>query len=74
VSVDLLELRLKRLEENVRLLCAQVGVPYDDGTDGVPDEIVDLIRADERMQAIKRYSELMGCSLAEAMQKIQTIA
>jgi hypothetical protein len=66
VSEDLILERLRRLESQVELLSQRLGIPYDDGTSGIPHEVVELVRADKRIQAVKRYQELAGCDLATA--------
>jgi ribosomal protein L7/L12 len=67
-DIDILGLRnrLERLEAQVRTLSEHLGIPFDDGTNAVPPEVVELVRADKRMHAIKKYAELTGADLATA--------
>jgi hypothetical protein len=62
--------RIRRLEEQVRLLSQKAGVPFDDGTSGVPDEVVELARTDKRIHAIKRYMEITGADIHTAQRVV----
>jgi ribosomal protein L7/L12 len=65
--------RIRRLEEQVALLSQQAGVPWDEPGSGVPPEIVDLVRRNKKIEAIKRYRELTGVGLAEAKDVIDGV-
>jgi hypothetical protein len=43
-------------------------------TFGVPQEVLDLAQAGDRMGAIKRYRELTGCSAQEAADAISGLS
>ena len=64
-----LEERLERMEEQLRLLSAQAGIPYDGGN-GVPGEVIALARADERIKAALRLTEMTGLDFAEAQRVV----
>jgi len=62
--------RLALIEEKLRQLSEAVGVPYDDPADGVPPEVVDLVRNGDRIGAIKLYRELTGASGDDAREVV----
>ena len=64
-----LEERLERMEQQLRLLSAQAGIPYDGGT-AVPGEVIALARADERIKAALRLTEMTGLDFAEAQRVV----
>lgn len=61
-----LQERVQRLEEQLRAVYERLGMQYDDGTNGVPTDVVDLARAGNRMRAAQLYSEHTGCDFREA--------
>jgi hypothetical protein len=63
------EERLERMEQQLRLLSAQAGIPYDDGP-SVPGEVIALARADERIKAALRLTEMTGIDFAEAQRVV----
>lgn len=64
-----LEERLDRMEQQLRLLSAQAGIPYDDGP-LVPGEVIALARADERIKAALRLTEMTGIDFVEAQRVV----
>jgi hypothetical protein len=58
--------RIERLEEQLRLLSAATGIPF---ADGVPDEVAALARADERIKAAIKLTELTGMNF-DAAQRV----
>jgi hypothetical protein len=68
-----LQERVERLESQLRALYDRLGMPYDDGTEGVPPEVVDLARAGNRMRAAQIYSEWTGCDFREAQVVVNRI-
>ena len=62
--------RLIRLEKEMKRLFEHLGLEPDDGTGGVPSEIVELVRDGKQMHAIKRYMELTGTDMTTAQQVI----
>jgi hypothetical protein len=61
--------RLERMEQQLRLLSAQAGIPYEDGL-AVPGEVVALARSDERIKAALRLTEMTGLDFAEAQRVV----
>ena len=68
-----LSLRFRRLEEQVALLSARAGLPWDDGTSGIPSHVVALAREGKKIEAIKAYREATGVGLAEAKQAVEQL-
>ena len=58
--------RLRAIEDQLALLSEKAGVPYDRPGQGVPQEVIDLARAGQTMDAIKKYRELTGAGFQEA--------
>lgn len=67
--------RLERLEQQVRILSARLGVPFDDDIegDGIPTEVVDLARAGRQMEAIRLYTKLTGADITTATSIVNAI-
>ena len=65
--------RVQRLEEQLRAVYERLGMQYDDGTIGVPADVVDLARAGNRMRAAQVYSERTGCDFREAQVVVNRI-
>ncbi len=60
--------RLKRIERRLDLILEQLGV---DPNDGVNREVADLIRAGQKIAAIKKYREQTGVGLKEAKDYVE---
>ena len=58
--------RFRRLEAQVAILSEKAGVPFELPSAAVPDEVVELAQAGDRMGAMKRYRELTGAGADEA--------
>lgn len=58
--------RVQRLESQLRAVYERLGMHFDDGTEGVPADVVDLARAGNRMRAAQLLSERTGCDFREA--------
>jgi ribosomal protein L7/L12 len=77
ISPDLYA-RLAALESQVAYLFQQMNLAPPGGAParaggGPPQEIVDLVRAGNKIQAIKRHRELYGSSLADAKHAIDSL-
>ena len=48
--------------------------PVQKTAGGVPDEVVEMVRAGNRLQAMKRYMDLTGVGMATARQVIESIS
>jgi hypothetical protein len=64
--------RLERIEQQLRLLSAHAGIPYDDGH-AVPGEVIALARSDERIKAALRLTEMTGIDFDEAQRVVSRI-
>jgi len=69
--------RLAALETQVAFLFQQMNLAPPGGgggrPGGPPQEIVDLVRAGNKIAAIKRHRELYGSSLADAKDAIDSL-
>ena len=65
--------RVERLESQLRAVYERLGMHYDDGTDGLDAEVVELARAGNRMRAAQLYSERTGCDFREAQVVVNRI-
>ena len=68
--VDQIFERLRALEAQMARVSEAAGVPYDAPGDGVPQEVIDLVQAGDRMGAIKKYRELTGLGIEQAQEAI----
>lgn len=68
--VDQIFERLRELEAQMARVSAAAGVPYEVPGAGVPQEVIDLAQAGDRMGAIKKYRELTGAGAAEAQEAV----
>jgi hypothetical protein len=68
---DILE-RLERMEEQLRLLSAHAGIPYDAAT-SLPSDVVALARRDERIKAALRLTEMTGMDFVEAQRVVSRL-
>jgi ribosomal protein L7/L12 len=68
--VDQIFERLRALEAQMARVFEAAGVPYDAPGDGVPQEVIDLVQAGDRMGAIMKYRELTGFGLEQAKEAI----
>jgi hypothetical protein len=65
-DVTRLEARLAAVEEQLKRVSEAAGVPFDDPASGVPDEVVELARSGDRVNAVRRYRELTNVDGNEA--------
>jgi|tagenome__1003787_1003787.scaffolds.fasta_scaffold19365426_2 hypothetical protein len=65
--------RLDRMEAQLRLLSAHAGIPYGDGVESIPSEVVALARGDERIKAALRLTEMTGMDFAEAQRLVNRL-
>ena len=63
--------RLESLEQQMILVSEKAGLNYVPITEGVPQDVVALVRAGDMLGAIKRYRELTGVGLEEAKHVVQ---
>jgi ribosomal protein L7/L12 len=65
--------RLALIEAQLKKLSEAVGVPYEDASDGVPPEVVELVKNGDRLGAIKLYRELTGASGDDARDLVNSL-
>jgi hypothetical protein len=65
--------RIERMEEQLRLLSAQAGIPYGDGDGHVPHAVIALARGDERIKAAIKLTEMTGMDFAEAQRVVNRL-
>lgn len=65
--------RLRAIEAQLALLSEKAGVPYENPIDGVPEDVVELVKAGKSLEAMKRYREVTGASGKEAQEVVAGI-
>jgi hypothetical protein len=65
-----LSTRIERLEAQVRLLSATVGIPF---AEEVPREVVTLAHGDERIKAALRLTEMTGMDFSDAQRVVSRL-
>ena len=65
--------RIARIEEQLERLSLQAGIPYDRPGSGIPQNVVDLVNANKRMDAIKELMRQTGMSLVEAKEALENV-
>lgn len=68
--VDQVFERLRAIEAQLEVLSEKAGVPYEAPSKNVPDEVVELAQAGDRLGAIRKYRELTGCGSQEAQEVV----
>lgn len=68
--VDQIFERLRALEAQMVRVSEAADVSYDAPGAGVPQEVIDLVQAGDRMGAMKKYREATGVGMAEAQEAI----
>jgi ribosomal protein L7/L12 len=64
--VDQIFERLRALEAQMMRVSEAADVSYDAPGAGVPQEVIDMVQAGDRMGAIGKYREATGVGMAEA--------
>jgi ribosomal protein L7/L12 len=65
--------RLAAIEAQLAILSEKAGVPYEPPTSGVPQEIVDLAHAGNKLEAIRQYRIATGASLQDAQKVVELL-
>jgi ribosomal protein L7/L12 len=66
--------QVDRLERQVLVLSEKLGLPFESPlTAAMPEEVVDLIQAGDKLAALKRYRELTGAGSTEAAAAIEKL-
>jgi hypothetical protein len=71
--VDQIFKRLERIEAQLALVSQNLGLPFEDHAASAPPEVLELVRAGDRMGAIRKYRELTGAGMAEAQEAIAAL-
>jgi hypothetical protein len=71
--VEALTERVRALEAQLVLVSRKCGVPYTVPVASVPEDVVALVEAGDRLGAIKRYRELTGADVEQARDAINRI-
>ncbi|HEX4519291.1 MAG TPA: hypothetical protein VH063_06880 [Gaiellaceae bacterium] len=71
--VDTIMERLRAIESQLALLSDKAGIPYERSDDGVPAEVVELVKAGDRVGAIRRLRELTGADTGAAAEIVNKI-
>ena len=71
--VDTIMERLRAIETQLALLSDKAGIAYEQADDGIPIEVVDLVKAGDRVGAIKRLRELTGVDAGVAADVVNKI-
>jgi ribosomal protein L7/L12 len=74
---DEISARLDHIEAALKISMLNAYTPWAEFVQktagGVPDEVVEMVRAGKRLQAMKRYMDLTGVGMATARQVIESI-
>ena len=65
--------RLAGIEAQLAILSEKAGVPYQPPSDGVPQEIVDMVHSGNKIEAIRQYRILTGASLDDARKIVELL-
>lgn len=74
-SIAAVSRRIEAVEWNVARLLTQAGLSWEEppAPEGPDAEIVALVQAGNKLEAIKRYRELTGADLATAKQAVDQL-
>ena len=64
--IDQLFARISRVEAQLVIVSEKLGIPFPDLATGIPADVVALVRAGDRLGAIKRLRELSNMTVDEA--------
>jgi hypothetical protein len=67
-DLERINARLRDIESNLRRVLLQLDMEWQEPTptEGIPDQVIELVRAGDKIGAVKTYRELTGSSLGEA--------
>jgi ribosomal protein L7/L12 len=65
--------RFRAIESQLALISEKLGIPYETPGESAPQEVVKLVRAGKRLEAVKRYRELTNAGFEEARDVIARI-
>ena len=66
--------QVDRIERQVALISASLGIAYDyPVTTETPPEVIELVQSGNRVAAVKRYRDLTGVGLQEAKEAVDAL-
>ena len=65
--------RLEAIEAQLAVLSEKAGVPYTTPNEDIPQAIVDLVHAGNKMEAIRQYRVMTGASLDESRRVVELL-
>lgn len=65
--------RLRAIEAQVSLLSDKAGIPFELPSEGAPNEVIELVVAGKKLEAIKLYRELTGADFETARDAVDSI-
>lgn len=65
--------RFRAIEAQLALISEKLGIPYESPADSAPREVVELVHAGKRIEAVTRYRQLTNASLDEAREVISRL-
>ena len=68
-----IKLRLDRIEQQLALVSEKLSVPFAETSSTIPAEVLELVRAGKRLDAVTKYRALTNASAAEAQDVIAGI-
>ena len=75
VEQDVIQLRarVRELEDRLKFIYEHLHIEYSDTAEAKNKEIIDLIKAGNKIEAIKIYKEIFNVGLAEAKDEVEKI-
>ena len=61
------------IEAQLALISQKLEIPYQNPADSVPAEVMELVQAGRRLEAVGRYRELTGASFEETREVISRL-
>lgn len=72
-SISQLDKRLKRTEGKLDQIARQVGVPERAANEELNEELRELVREGKKIKAIKKVREVLGMSLVDAKNYVDSL-
>ena len=74
-EIDLIQLRarVKELEERLEFIYKHLHIEYSDNPDNKNAKVIGLLKAGNKIEAIKIYREIYNVGLAEAKQAVDNM-
>ena len=65
--------RFRAIETQLALISEKLGIPYENPAGSVSQEVLDLVHAGKRVEAVTRYRQLTNASFEEAREVISRL-